>query len=284
MREQEPDEAMTELIRNFLEPASFYQVHFICFLDVILFVNTGLKEQALKNIGIDFYTGVPDSLLKDFCAYVTANCPADRHVITANEGAAIALASGHYMATKKWPLVYLQNSGLGNTVNPIMSLAHPEVYRYTAPCIDSHVHSVPMLLMVGWRGEPGKKDEPQHVIQGEGTPALLASLGVPFQVLPDYIEGAEKALQVAKKYKSSQGMHLIAQASPDLPRPLCSSREAPNLCQVQADAPEAQICPQSRGRTAGTPSSLRSARHHRWHDWHAVTRAFRGARAARAWP
>eukprot|EP00047_Mylnosiga_fluctuans_P001445 m.220381 g.220381 ORF g.220381 m.220381 type:complete len:434 (+) comp10369_c0_seq1:63-1364(+) len=178
VREAEPDEAMTELIRNFLEPAQFYQ--------------------ALKNIGIDFFTGVPDSLLKDFCAYVTANAPKDRHVITANEGSAIALASGHYMATKKWPLVYLQNSGIGNTVNPIMSLAHPEVYR------------VPMLLMVGWRGEPGKKDEPQHVVQGEGTPALLASLGVPFQVLPDYIEGAEKALQTAKKHlQISQGPYAL---------------------------------------------------------------------------
>jgi phosphonopyruvate decarboxylase len=85
--------------------------------------------QALRNIGIDFFCGVPDSLLKDFCAYVTANVPAERHVITANEGSAIALGAGHYLATKKPSLVYLQNSGLGNTVNPIMSLAHPEVYR-----------------------------------------------------------------------------------------------------------------------------------------------------------
>lgn len=169
---------------------------------------------------MDFFCGVPDSLLKDFCAYVTANSTPDRHVITANEGSAIALASGHYLATKKWPLVYMQNSGLGNTVNPIMSLAHSEVYRYVFLIITiilkSYLQSIvlfspwqfltvfflsiPMLLMVGWRGEPGKKDEPQHVVQGETTPALLASIGVPFQVLPDFIEGAEKALQTAKKY------------------------------------------------------------------------------------
>jgi len=137
-------------------------------------------------------------LLKDFCAYVTANSTPDRHVITANEGSAIALASGHYLATKKWPLVYMQNSGLGNTVNPIMSLAHSEVYR------------IPMLLMVGWRGEPGKKDEPQHVVQGETTPALLASIGVPFQVLPDFIEGAEKALQTAKRHmQATQGPYAL---------------------------------------------------------------------------
>lgn len=169
---------MTELIRNFLEPAQFYQ--------------------ALRNIGVDFYCGVPDSLLKDFCAYVTANVPVDRHVITANEGAAVALGVGHHLATKKWPCVYFQNSGIGNIVNPIMSLAHPEVYR------------VPMLLMIGWRGEPGKKDEPQHVVQGESTPALLASIGVPFQVLPDYIEGAEKALQTAKRHmQATQGPYAL---------------------------------------------------------------------------
>lgn len=177
-REQEPDEAMTELIRNFLEPADFHQ--------------------ALRNVGVEFFCGVPDSLLKDFCAYITANVPAERHIITANEGSAIALASGHYLGTRKFPLVYLQNSGLGNIVNPIMSLAHPEVYR------------VPMLLMVGWRGEPGKKDEPQHVVQGETTPALLASIGVPFQVLPDYIEGAEKALQTARKHlQTTQGPYAL---------------------------------------------------------------------------
>jgi len=76
------------------------------------------------------FFGVPDSLLKDFCAYVTENAPAQNHVITANEGAAVAMAAGHYMATKQFPVVYLQNSGLGNIVNPLMSLAHPAVYRY----------------------------------------------------------------------------------------------------------------------------------------------------------
>src|SRR5690606_4522855 len=109
---------------------------------------------ALRAEGVRFFTGVPDSLLKDFCAYVTDHAPACDHVIAANEGAAIGLAAGHHLATGGLPLVYLQNSGLGNTINPLMSLADREVY------------SLPVIVMIGWRGEPGVKDEPQHVKQG----------------------------------------------------------------------------------------------------------------------
>eukprot|EP00126_Sphaerothecum_destruens_P007336 Sdes_comp19804_c0_seq1m11926 len=164
-----PDEKQyTELVRDFLDPAEFYD--------------------SVKRHGIDFFTGVPDSLLKDFCAYVTENTEKTNHIITANEGNAVALAAGHHFATGKSALVYLQNSGLGNIVNPLMSLAAPEVY------------SIPMLLLVGWRGEPGKKDEPQHLIQGQATPGLLASLNIPFQVLPDFQEGANKVLRTATEY------------------------------------------------------------------------------------
>eukprot|EP01135_Chromosphaera_perkinsii_P010635 Nk52_evm35s2192 gene=Nk52_evmTU35s2192 len=168
----------TELVRDFLDPAEFYG--------------------AIKRNNIDFFTGVPDSLLKDFCAYVTSNTPSNKHVITANEGNAIALAAGHHFATGKSACVYLQNSGLGNIINPLMSLAAPEVY------------SVPMLMLIGWRGEPGKKDEPQHLVQGQATPALLASLNIPFQVLPDFQEGAEKVLRTAAEYmEQNQGPYAI---------------------------------------------------------------------------
>lgn len=159
---------LTELVRDFLDPAVFYQ--------------------QLKNKGIDFYCGVPDSLLKDFCAYVTDVTPAENHVITANEGNAIGLAAGYHLATGKTAMVYLQNSGLGNTVNPLMSLAVPAVY------------SIPMLMLIGWRGEPGKRDEPQHLTQGKTTPGMLAALGIPFQPLPDYEDGAELVLQSARHY------------------------------------------------------------------------------------
>lgn len=126
----------------------------------------------LRACGVDFFTGVPDSLLKEFCACVTERSNEGEHLIAANEGGSIALATGHHLATGKCPLVYLQNSGLGNTVNPLLSLADPGVY------------AVPMLLMIGWRGEPGVKDEPQHVRQGEVTLPMLDAMGVPSWILP----------------------------------------------------------------------------------------------------
>lgn len=169
---------LTELVRDFLNPAEFYKI--------------------MQKIGIDFFCGVPDSLLKDFCAYITDNTPRQKHVITANEGSAVSMAAGYYLATGKFGMVYLQNSGLGNIVNPLMSLASPSVY------------SIPMLLLVGWRGEPGKRDEPQHKVQGQATPGLLAAMGIPFQPLPDYHEGAEQALKTACHYmKSSKGPYCL---------------------------------------------------------------------------
>ncbi len=126
---------------------------------------------ALHARGIQFYTGVPDSLLADFCAYVDEHLAASQHVIAANEGNAVALAMGYHLANGQVAAVYMQNSGLGNAVNPLASLADPEVYK------------VPMLLIVGWRGEPGDKDEPQHVKQGRITCQLLDTLEIPYQLL-----------------------------------------------------------------------------------------------------
>lgn len=128
--------------------------------------------ECLQRCGVCFFTGVPDSLLKNFCAYVTDNCGTS-HVIAANEGGAVGLAAGHYLATGTPALVYMQNSGQGNAVNPLASLADPDVY------------SIPMVLLVGWRGEPGIKDEPQHVKQGKVTVSLFETLGIPVEILPD---------------------------------------------------------------------------------------------------
>lgn len=135
-------------------------------------INAGNFVDCLKGQEVNFFTGVPDSLLKSFCAYVTDTC-GDNHVIAANEGGAVGLAAGHYLATGKLALVYMQNSGQGNAVNPLASLADPDVY------------SIPMVLLVGWRGEPGVKDEPQHVKQGKVTISLFETLGIPTEVLPD---------------------------------------------------------------------------------------------------
>src|SRR5690606_13016527 len=95
---------------------------------------------ALKQAGFNFYAGLPDSLLSNLCAYIDDQCAEDEHVITANEGNAIAIAAGYYLSTGNLATVYMQNSGLGNTINPLTSLADAEVYR------------IPMLLIIGWRG------------------------------------------------------------------------------------------------------------------------------------
>ena len=134
---------------------------------------------------VDFFTGVPDSLLRDFNAYIMDNVSEIRHIIAANEGGAIALASGYHLATGRIGLVYMQNSGQGNAVNPLISLADPDVY------------SIPILLLIGWRGEPGVKDEPQHVKQGKITLSLLETLDIPYKILPDAIENAKSTLEWA---------------------------------------------------------------------------------------
>ncbi len=126
---------------------------------------------CLAAVSINFYAGVPDSLLKDFCAYVDDHSRSGQHVITANEGNAVAMASGYHMATGKGAVVYLQNSGLGNVINPLTSIADKEVYR------------TPMLLVIGWRGEPGVKDEPQHIKQGRITPYQLELLEIPYRIV-----------------------------------------------------------------------------------------------------
>ena len=126
---------------------------------------------TLKSYGIDFYTGVPDSLLKSLCAYLTENSESTKNIIGANEGGAIGLAAGHYLATKEIPVVYMQNSGIGNAVNPLLSLADEDVYR------------IPILLIVGWRGEPNIHDEPQHVKQGKITIPLFDTMGIKNEIL-----------------------------------------------------------------------------------------------------
>ena len=134
-------------------------------------INPGKLFNTLKKNNIDFFSGVPDSLLKDFCAYISDNVDEDNHIIAANEGASIGLAVGYYLATAKVPMVYMQNSGFGNAINPILSIA------------DDKVYGIPMLLMIGWRGEPGLKDEPQHVRQGEVNEDLLKAMHLPYLIL-----------------------------------------------------------------------------------------------------
>ena len=147
-------------------------------------INPELFVRKLQAEGIDYFTGVPDSLLKSFCAYVTDFC-SEKHVIAANEGGAVGLAAGYYLATGKPALVYMQNSGQGNAVNPLASLVDPDVY------------SIPMIVLVGWRGMPGVHDEPQHVKQGKITISLFETMGIPTTVIPE--EGWEDVVSMAVK-------------------------------------------------------------------------------------
>ena len=134
-------------------------------------INTKFFFKKLLEENIEFFAGVPDSLLKNICSYITDNTSQKNHIIAANEGNALALGIGYHLASGKLPLIYMQNSGIGNIVNPLLSLADPDVY------------SVPMLLMIGWRGEPGVKDEPQHKKQGRVTLELLEAMEVPYKVI-----------------------------------------------------------------------------------------------------
>lgn len=128
-----------------------------------------MKVEKLMNIiGADFYTGVPDSQLKALCNCLmnTYGIDPKHHVIAANEGNCTALAAGYHLATGKIPVVYMQNSGEGNIINPVASLLNDKVY------------AIPMVFVVGWRGEPGVHDEPQHTYQGEVTVKLLEDMGI----------------------------------------------------------------------------------------------------------
>ena len=144
--------------------------------------------KALKSYGTDFFTGVPDSLLKSFCAYIKDNA-GKNNIITANEGNAVGLAAGYYLATEKIPLVYMQNSGIGNAVNPIVSL------------LDKLVYEIPMLFLIGWRGEPDKKDEPQHKKQGLITLSLLETLGIKYDIVDENTTNEEIRIILEKAYK-----------------------------------------------------------------------------------
>ena len=137
--------------------------------------------ERLHASDVDFFAGVPDSLLKNLCAYITDNVSRENNIIAANEGGAVALAAGYHLATGKTGCVYMQNSGEGNAVNPLLSLMDADVYR------------MPLLLVIGWRGEPGVHDEPQHVKQGKVTLSLLDAMGIPYAVLDENWEGQVKA-------------------------------------------------------------------------------------------
>lgn len=153
---------------------------------------------TLAQNGVTFFTGVPDSYLNGFCNYALANF-ADRNIIAANEGNAVGIACGHYFATKEIPLVYMQNSGMGNVINPLASLSEKDVY------------AVPMLLLIGWRGEGNTEpNHPQHKLQGEITTKLLDVMHIPYSILTDNNDDFKavisKAVAYCKETRQSYGL------------------------------------------------------------------------------
>ena len=162
-------------------------------------VDQKLLFDALSKLGVDFFTGVPDSLLNDFCLYMVNNIPDGQHVMAANEGNAIGIAAGHYMATGNIPVVYMQNSGIGNATNPLLSLTHDCVY------------GIPMVLVIGWRGDPAVNDHAQHKKQGELTPVLMKDMDIPYAILDAEETVVDKfTWAVAKAKEISAPVALIA--------------------------------------------------------------------------
>lgn len=148
--------------------------------------------------GIDFFAGVPDSLLKNVCAYISDHLDERHNIIAANEGGAIGIAAGYHLATGKIGCVYMQNSGEGNIINPLASLTDKEVY------------SIPVMLLIGWRGRPGIHDEPQHVKQGKVTLTFLDTMGIDYAILSKDEEEAETQIAIAvDRMKASKEVYAL---------------------------------------------------------------------------
>ncbi|MDC0480908.1 phosphonopyruvate decarboxylase [Candidatus Pelagibacter sp.] len=154
-----------------------------------------IKVNALINLlkknNTNFFTGVPDSVLKELSSSLQ-NVNKKNHIIATNEGAAVSIGIGHYLSTKKIPAIYMQNSGLSNALNPLISIAHEKVY------------SIPLILIIGWRGSPRLKDEPQHNVKGKITEQILKLLNIKYTILRSVsdINKFDKQIKSAKKNKS----------------------------------------------------------------------------------
>ena len=154
-------------------------------------INAKTFINELNKVGIEFYTGVPDSLMSEFSKSLHFDFDDKNHVIATNEGSALAMCMGYNLATNKIPLIYMQNSGLGNFVNPYTSLLHKDIYN------------IPFILLVGWRGEPGLQDEPQHIFQGKITLDLLKLLDIDYII----IDNNTDLESITKKIRESINSH-----------------------------------------------------------------------------
>ena len=154
-------------------------------------INVKNLINLLKKHNSNFFTGVPDSILKELSFFLQGKNKKN-HIIAANEGSAVSIGIGHYLSTKKVPIIYMQNSGLSNALNPLISIAHENVY------------SIPLILIIGWRGSPRVKDEPQHNVKGRVTEKLLKLLNIRYVILRSSLDlnKFEKLIKLSKKNKS----------------------------------------------------------------------------------
>lgn len=200
---------------------------------------------ALQNSGIQQYFGVPDSLLKDFLLVLNSEVQGKEHISAANEGNALAMAAGFHLSTGGIAGVYLQNSGLGNIINPLLSLCAPEVY------------SIPAILLIGWRGETGKPDAPQHLVQGRVQPELLDSIGIESVVLSENPEEMRSQVTWAVQQSSEsqspvaivvrKGTFTKENSSPDSDENLTLGREEA-LSQILKTCPPRAIFVSTTGK------------------------------------
>ena len=163
-------------------------------------INVDSLINLLKKNNSNFFTGVPDSVLKELSSSLQSKNK--NHIIATNEGSAVSLGIGHYLSTKEMPCIYMQNSGLSNALNPLISIAHKRVY------------SIPLILIIGWRGSPRIKDEPQHNVKGEITESILKLLNIKYTILRSNndLNKFDKQIKIAKK-KSSIVACLIEQGT-----------------------------------------------------------------------
>ena len=153
-------------------------------------IKVGSLINLLKKNNSNFFTGVPDSVLKELSSLLQTKNKYD-HIIATNEGSAVSIGIGHYLSTNKIPVIYMQNSGLSNALNPLISIAHEKVY------------SIPLILIIGWRGSPRIKDEPQHNVKGRITEQILKLLNIKYTILRSTtdIKKFDKQIKSAKKNK-----------------------------------------------------------------------------------
>ncbi len=171
----------------------------------------------LRHQGVTNFSGVPDSLLKNICSYISDHTAQNEHLITANEGSAIGLAVGQYIVTGRPSLVYMQNSGFGNATNPLLSLA------------DAKVYGIPMLVMVGWRGDPDVKDEPQHIKQGEVMERMLNACDLPTIIIHSETKNIEEVLSSAVQLTMTNKQPVVLLVKKDTFGPYELKKDIPDI-------------------------------------------------------